>query len=293
MVGRGKGRLDRFCNGWYDRLVQAQEGGPAIYHYTGPNALLGILGDKVLRATNIAFLNDGAEYYHALRLITEALEQGAERLPKALAEGMRARIESVEENVPAVYVVSFSRRPDLLSQWRGYGEVESGFCIGFGIEELSRLTEGPGMLLTPCVYEEESQRRFAADLVAMLAEMHTERGGCADAAAEALLDEAFAQLAWFAALFKHPGFAEEQEWRIVRHVRDDEAADLRFFSRSTCIASYLPLSFGSEAEAVREVWVGPSRHQHLSVQALRSLLRQGGYPESVGIHRSAVPFRLV
>ena len=128
----------------------------------------------------------------------------------------------------------------------------------------------------------------------MLAESYAERAGaCGTGALETLLDDAFGQLAWFAALFKHPGFTEEQEWRIVRRIAPGEAAELRFFPRNTCIASYLPLSFDGAPEVVREIWVGPSRHQHLSVPALRALLRQQGYAAEVEVHRSAVPFRLV
>lgn len=288
--------LEGFCRSWHARLTGRATGGAVIYHYTGPAGLLGILGGGSLRASNIAFLNDSAEYYLSLERIHAALERFAraeEGRLDAFLDGMGRRLREATHRIPDVYVVSFSRAADLLSQWRGYGEVESGYAVGFDIRALTEGFRREGALLVPCVYEAGAQDAFADDLVRTVAHLWRQAsGGAADGdGAAALLDEAFGRLAWFAALFKHPGFAEEQEWRLVTLLDPGQADRLEFVARETCVATYLPVPFPKPS--VREVWVGPSRHQHLSVPAIAALLHKAGYPADTALHRSAVPFRLV
>lgn len=288
--------LEGFCRSWHERLTVKATGGPVIYHYTAAPGLLGILGGGSLRATNIAFLNDSAEYYLSLERIQSALDRFARAEGRGLGaflDGMGQRLREATHRIPEVYVVSFSRAADLLSQWRGYGEVESGYAVGFDIRALTEGLRQAGALLVPCVYEAEAQDAFADDLVRTVADLWCRAsGGSTDGdGAAALLDEAFGRLAWFAALFKHPGFAEEQEWRLVSLLAPDQADRLEFIARETCVATYLPVPFPKQA--VREIWVGPSRHQHLSLPAIDALLRKAGYPADTALHRSEVPFRLV
>ncbi len=285
--------LDHFCRTWYDRLAADRAGDRTVYHYTGPDGLLGILGDRRFRATNVAFLNDSTEYYLSLERIGQAvtrLARGAESSDRPFLDGVRDRLKQSEETIPAVYVVSFSGAADLLSQWRGYGELESGYALGFDIKGLTTGLKWPQALMAPCLYDGDVQDRFADDLVGMVADLwrNSARAASTD---EELLDEAFGRLAWFAAFFKHPGFAEEREWRLVRLIGPDEVGELHFLPRATCIASYLPVSY--DPATLREVWIGPSRHQHLSVPAVSALLRQQGFSEQVRLSRSTVPFRLV
>src|SRR5438270_10650521 len=49
-----------------------------LYHYTGQDGLLGIIGTGSMWATNIAYMNDSTEFEVALRLIRESLYRGVQ-----------------------------------------------------------------------------------------------------------------------------------------------------------------------------------------------------------------------
>ena len=79
--------------------------------------------------------------------------------------------------------------------------------------------------------------------------------------------------------FKHPGFTEESEWRLViLRTRDpkqhpnDPPPDVR--ATRTGLLPYLKRSL--EGNAVAEVVVGPSPHPTLAADAAVQLLRNAG-----------------
>jgi hypothetical protein len=102
-----------------------------LYHYTSADGLLGILSTGTLWATQIRFLNDTAEFTFARdALVREAYVRSA-RLRHPLVKRIVTReIRRVEHGHIPAYVVSFSERGNMLSQWRAYAP-RDGVSIGF------------------------------------------------------------------------------------------------------------------------------------------------------------------
>ena len=91
-----------------------------LYHYTSQTGLLGIVRHREIWATNIHYLNDTAEFAHAIELVTTEFENRKGVSPKqdmflAFLTKQLALFKHID-----VYVCSFSEQGDLLSQWRGY-----------------------------------------------------------------------------------------------------------------------------------------------------------------------------
>jgi hypothetical protein len=58
----------------------------------------------------------------------------------------------------SVFIASFSKEPDLLSQWRGYNDGK-GYAIGVNGDWLSQNADQQGFRLIPVLYDAGEQRR--------------------------------------------------------------------------------------------------------------------------------------
>lgn len=129
-----------------------------LWHYTTPAGLLGILGnvdDKpedgkprsgtykpILHASAAQFLNDKRELILGLELIKDGLVElgiggSFDHTPEAkaflqeIARSIQLIIDQKYPHIIDCSTISFSAEPNLLSQWRAYGQGTGGFAIGF------------------------------------------------------------------------------------------------------------------------------------------------------------------
>jgi hypothetical protein len=127
-------------------LPLARDGG-LVWHYTSAAGVIGIAQSGCLWASSPRALNDSTEASYGWRVIQRTwrrfdksqLDPESVRL---LDEVMSINIaESLQETT---YVVSASRKGDLLNQWRFYGNTD-GFSLGLNLEyfwaPLYRLTQ--------------------------------------------------------------------------------------------------------------------------------------------------------
>lgn len=95
-----------------------------IWHYTSSHGLLGIVQQRALWASHIAFLNDTEEFRHVISVLEQsALERfGAAKLDSLPWARLRTELERRlltfdDEFFNSDFVVSFSELKDSLSQW--------------------------------------------------------------------------------------------------------------------------------------------------------------------------------
>jgi hypothetical protein len=157
-----------FMSNWRDDFVGCHSSPPdRVYHYTNSNALIRILEDDELWATNAVFMNDQNEILHAADILRKACdsvasdpdfagEDPADLLKSTTA--IRRVLNRLHDYVEA-YVTCFCADGDLLSQWRGYGEGD-GLSIGFSSAALNTVVKDtPGMVmgLVKVTYDETEQ----------------------------------------------------------------------------------------------------------------------------------------
>lgn len=128
-----------------------------LYHYTTPEGLRGIIKDMGIWATSIFFLNDSAEWYLGMRRFAKRLKDRINtRGDHSILDLCLGAVKSAvlgeqrgglapERNL-AMYVCSFSTKPNRLSQWRAYCP-KGGFAIGFLKSELKPIVEDQGFTL--------------------------------------------------------------------------------------------------------------------------------------------------
>jgi hypothetical protein len=139
-----------------------------------------------------------------------------------------------------VFVCSFTAEGDLLSQWRGYSYSSQGFSLGFDTTLLKKTLEAVHTRDTPtelveCIYDEAKIRERIQDLGRKAADGCRKLKECNEivpAGFETLLNPSphyrkhtyylqksftFATVPFLllAAQFKHHGFQEEREWRVL------------------------------------------------------------------------------
>ena len=105
--------------------------------------------------------------------------------------------------------------------------------------------------------------------------------------------------------FKHPGFGEEREWRLIQQGRvgSTDVTKVDFRARTDRIVSYTPLTFRPRnatstvaspdvnALPLAAITYGPTLDPQAAERALRSLLESRGYVAGrVSIRPSGIPF---
>nr|UVN18021.1 hypothetical protein pPsy0479b_00063 [Pseudomonas syringae] len=76
---------------------------------------------------------------------------------------LHRHLESIR--VDDLYVSSFSEKPDLLSQWRGYCPAGSGYCIGIDRAAMAEYCEERELQLEPCLYGHDEQQLKVTEIV--------------------------------------------------------------------------------------------------------------------------------
>lgn len=324
-----------------------------LYHYTTGAGLEGILRTQLLWATHIGYLNDAEEHTgFFVRRLPELLAQPSREAVEELLktdEG-RAAIEavggaeravvdfqrdlsesahriSVQMNEP--YVVSFCSgnahlmpHDGLLSQWRGYG-ADGGYALVFAADALEAMLvekEGPSFNYQFANFSDvdydfpESAGR----------EAHVERLEWERAVQEAFkrfiltleqktLDGLHVPMAALSSRYKHCGFSEEAEVRIVAMPVSDRVYEvavkiatakdklkdllprkpIKFRQHRGLLIPYIELfAHGRNGPGdklpIRRILVGPHADREKRATAVRALVRELGLGISVEV--SGIPY---
>jgi hypothetical protein len=274
--------------------------GRTLYHYTRQEALISILGNRVLRATDVRHFSDYSEVEYAYQLLKDLVGARAAVNAYGLEKGFLELIQSnVSPNVTGqLYVVCFSTKFDDLNQWRSYASPGLGYCIGFKTELLDMLAREYGGRLRRCVYSRKQQElivnelldRFLKDLETYFP--HYDRGdineGLVQSRAAAFAEE-FAQVA---PLFKNPAFRDESEVRLI-FTGPSPALPVQFRSGTTSIVPFVELSFEITDELTltpEAVVIKTCSNPTFVGQATRTFLVFNGYDGQI-VNWSSIPYR--
>lgn len=127
-----------------------------LYHYCSNEVMISILKKKQLWMTDISHSNDYNELLLFLPDVYYAIEDQYNKSPfDMLYKGKRGNQalnlllrnvddyinKSLQKGDITSFVVCFSEKGDLLSQWRGYANDAYGFSIGFSKNELANYSK--------------------------------------------------------------------------------------------------------------------------------------------------------
>jgi hypothetical protein len=263
-----------------------------LSHYTNVAGLTGIIDSGCLWASNVSFLNDRSELVHALGAARAAiLKISSDAAVSKWSETLNHVVDHLESGeLPDTYAVCFCQDDDNLSQWRGYTGGEQGVAMTFDYQLLSRTFRKQKARLHRVTYAKVSTpSRLRDALKGELADMAEIDELLGESSAEQQYDDIFRRVSGLLPKFKHLGFRDEREWRLVvqRAVPEDE---LCFRTRGDKVVPYIKLSPPTGKLPLVSIRVGPGHDQELTARSLSRFLSAKGYG-SVNMRRSDIPFR--
>lgn len=274
-----------------DWFIPANADTRVVYHYTSASGLIGILTSGVIRGSNAAFMNDRSEIAYGLAVCTSVVEEERSSRSSTMEQLLLERTLGLIRDGGSpeeVYVTSFSARQDVLSQWRGYGSADGRFCIGLQVAQFSERD----ILRLPhrVEYSTDDQVELVRRAVglacgALMERPEDERHAWSCSSTLAL------HLRRLMCCFKHAGFREEEEWRAISSVRQEQLI-VGFEAVRGVPRPYVAMLEGSRSSRrlpVVEVCVGPSDRPDAAVYGTRALLSRYGYVDAK-VTQTNIPF---
>lgn len=270
-----------------------------IYHYTDLNAATSIANNAQMWLTDYRFLNDKEEFKQGFEVLLEALGSYQDNSGKYNPEFFYTLSRAIEfirgdnfSNFEGnnIFVSSFSKTPDLLSQWRSYGM----YCLELDAD----FFRDEGVSVLECIYLHD--RREALDkaneiicneFMPVLFDTWKENRPY-------LIDMVLSSLLEIHALsFKHAAFADEDEVRFVLSCAPDDEK-IKFRVKGQLLIPYV--SFDFDPELLKTIIVGPVDNQELAYESLSMFARkvkrkvqESNIEYDLVIEKSEIPFRSI
>jgi len=287
-----------------------------LYHYTTYDGLLGILGGKErnIWATHARYLNDASEGKKLQKILLDEIASIRESITPMSYDFGRLVVERITSH--HVFITSFCKDGNLLSQWRAYSGNAGGFSIGFNrshLTEVSKhyLASQPGAVypcdipLQECEYCDENSTAQFKTIAEQLAFWFKDSvvskgkpGPDLDIPKDAreISEEAFKRywnICKKVPFLKDIGFKEESEWRMAFILsKDFLKSNLKFRCRNSMLIPYLEigLRLDSSPTGIEQIFVGPCPHPEESREAVEMLLEKEGIRD-VKVKDSQIPYR--
>jgi Protein of unknown function (DUF2971) len=248
---------------------------PDLYHYTKGVNFNNIIQSQELWASQIGAMNDHSEVFYTKDLFLIQLSNIFDGHPDVSQVITRAQSAYDDYVCKDTFSISFSKRANLLSQWNRYSD-STGVSIGFS----------GTVLLAAC----NRGWRFVEveyDISAQAASLLEIANRFVIANVQSMADEDFK--GWFISTckrdldncsvsFKHPGFKEECE---VRLVKDAKLHSIELQPHPSGNRKYLPLSLSqafqdaTEADSlIRYLFTSPSQNPRPRMEEVYSLFKK-------------------
>lgn len=290
-----------------------------IYHYTTLPSLISIIENQTIFCTNINFLNDKKEFRYGVSLILKVIE----KLKKENFE--MSILDVVEKNIGLIYITEryvtcFSKNGDLLSQWRAYANNGKGVAIGFNAK-LFPMSIKQHISGKHIGYDEPYQLQVIEELIRIIITFFKKRKNIIDwedygyewLVGSTIID----YLNNIAALYKHPSFSEEQEYRfeytIDGKMIKKGKEKILFKASETLITPYIKLknrykqyledkekgkfdniganpTFALKQLPIDKIIIGPSLDYDTIKLGILELLENNNY--DVKVEKSNIPYRI-
>ena len=247
----------------------------SLFHYTDVSAVKSIIDTRKIRFTDYRYLNDAKEFYDGveyIRLQLEKLESSSlaeSEFVITSREWVREffKSDTVDGDSPnEMYVCSFSRSADQLSQWRSYG----GYCIEFDRSRIDSVVK-----VDDCCYSLESKVLHSRSVVEECIKKTAH--GMEFFSGESMSFEIlkyYTSMIREVLMFKDEAFREENESRCVM-VDDNGALEVKYRVRGELLVPYVELDIS--LEDIKAIHIGPIKNQSLALKSMRSYLQRAKY----------------
>jgi hypothetical protein len=261
-----------------------------IFHYTTQKGILGIIQNREMWATQIHFLNDKNEIHLTFEILTRELKA---LLKSTQTPALKSILQEISDYLQImdqghICIASFCAAADLLSQWRGYGNLGKGYAIGFDLKELTRIARKHHFVLWPCVYDPALQ----TELVRYLIDLWCQNFANKSLNKQEMLRLIDTDICQLAPIIKDQSFSEEKEWRLVSSMVEIASPRFAFREGEYSLIPYynFPIIDENKQNCISKIVIGPSPHMELAGNSLRTFL-DAEQLNQVAVETSKIPFR--
>lgn len=135
-----------------DKIIDENQYGEKIYHYTSVASLVGILSKKELWLGNTANMNDKTEITHFVNQLYMAVSQDI--YPEKIGD-CDTFFDKVHSRLKTEYpfAICFSKLNDNAAQWERYADGAHGVCVVFNVSAFLNLIYYSGAIFTKVFYQ--------------------------------------------------------------------------------------------------------------------------------------------
>jgi hypothetical protein len=300
-----------------ERLAAIHSRNGKFVHYTSAEGAMGIIQSKSIWMRNAVTMNDYSEIEHGLKCLSFALndELVGGRLKKILndvhAGAWDALAAAYDRWLPDMrantYLTSVSEHlaseddNGRLSMWRAYGATR-GVALVLNLTPFAASSDALGANSHPVEYADEAQ--FTKSFSRVVDNVEQSMELIASRPPEWIVDCLLMVFRYATLCTKHPGFAEEREWRVIYSPMIMKSPiisqSIRSLSGVPQIIQSIPL-VNSPSEGlvgadpnglIDRLIIGPSQDRFALWQAFVSLLDDAGVERSFQrVHASGIPLR--
>jgi hypothetical protein len=207
---------------------EAADAPKVLYQYTNIKVLKSIIENQELWATHIKFLNDKKELNHGLDIARNIIKEMKPSYESSGSEYAMSFLKSIEKEKCFekflddidLYIICFSEKGDLLSQWRGYGDGYNSVSIGFNTKNfMLNNNYQPHIMrfLHKVEYNENQQKQKMKEYISDMCKILSKAKDIDinDIRFIKLLKIQIFPLLRLASTMKDSSWSEEAEWRLI------------------------------------------------------------------------------
>ncbi|RAP32728.1 hypothetical protein DID80_08535 [Candidatus Marinamargulisbacteria bacterium SCGC AAA071-K20] len=273
-----------------------------VYHYASLSAMMGIIENKCIWATDIRYLNDLKELVGIIDLLNSVINKNWAKyslFDTAMFRQFKDWLKLRVGDGNMIFTCSFSENGNLLSQWRSYCPPDKGVSIGFNTSALKDLSKVQKYCFGKCIYDRYNQLEIIKKIIKYVQELCSKRSEEKKIMANKpqgfypAFNEIENELLMIASLFKDPSFEEENEWRLISETKTNYVkTPIHYREGKTSLIPYLKFNLESKESLYDEIIVGPTPNNNLSMSSIIRYLSKYSHPKCNIIRSSRIPYRV-
>lgn len=308
----------------WERLEELHGSGARLVHYCSADTAISIIQNRRVWMRNASMMNDYSEIKYGLDTFYKCwTDEGLRSRLKRLLDNLDERIfHDLEERVAgipdfvdnSVYLVCLSEQYEVnehnrdsvktcgrLSMWRAYGGA-TNVALVLNVEVFFNDSGAISAYSSPVCYGNEE--KFRAEFLRLCKNLEANMDYLSQLGHEEIVGYLINAFVFSIVSFKHPGFSEEREWRVIylegRANNRGILKAIKSINGTPQKVYQIPLEDVPEQglvgmtiqNLVYEILIGPVDYRESVESAIVVTLQQEGIPDAVSrVRRSSIPFR--
>jgi len=315
-----KARIDEFAQWWHRQQTAAdisQKVRRPLYQYTDAVGLKGIIENQEIWFSSLFQLNDPSELRHGadcavkeLRDLRAAALQEGDDFIQTVCDQVERLVTHDPRSDLGFFVASFSRAPDDLGQWRGYGNDGRGFAIGFAPhlfhvnETVDPTKPEQNIFVAPVSYGNKATRTKQRQAIGMAFDIIVRTLGdpiCqkvilqdnsqGDRFISEMCTHLLVPLLWNSVTTKHSAYANEKEVRLIVLGHLPMFTKIETRTRRDQLVPFIRSPMATQTKGnITRVVIGPAAGS-TAEDSVNDLLRTSGIDPTNRVFRSKIPYR--